>query len=191
MLLKHAFRSLAQLHRRREGSLVQILGIDPGLTRTGYGVVTQAGHQMVLVEAGVIRPGKPEIPLETRLAALYDGLEDVLAHFRPHVLALEDVFSHRKFPASALWLSHARGVVCLAAAKAGVRVHSYTPASVKLALVGQGRASKEQVQHMVGRRLGLAQPPAPPDLADALALAITHLDAAGGAAMAAGRQQFA
>lgn len=156
---------------------MRVLGIDPGLGCTGYGAVAQEERSVHLVEAGVIRPGKTALPLESRLALLYDGLAEVLEAFRPHAFALEEVFSHRRFPVAALWMAHARGVCCLAAARAGVPVFSYPTASVKLALVGQGRATKAQVQHMVGRRLGLAQPPASPDVADALALALTHLDA--------------
>ncbi|MBI2887556.1 MAG: crossover junction endodeoxyribonuclease RuvC [Chloroflexi bacterium] len=165
---------------------MRVLGIDPGLNVTGYGVVAlrepqdgaRRGHEVTLVEAGVIRPGPPEQPLEVRLAALYDGITEALAAFRPEALALEEVFSHRRFPVSALWMAHARGIACLAAGKAGIPVFSYAPASVKLAIVGQGRATKGQVQHMVALRLGLARPPASPDVADALALALTHLDAA-------------
>ena len=119
------------------------------------------------LEAGVIRPGAASLPLEARLSELYDSLTEVLVQFRPDALSLEEVFSQHRFPTSALWMAHARGVVCLAAARAGVPVHSYAPTSVKLALVGNGHASKEQVQHMVARRLGLARVPSPLDATDA------------------------
>ena len=166
---------------------MRVLGIDPGLNVTGYGLVARreklvpspAEGDVTLVEAGVVRPGPPELALERRLSLLYDGLQAVLTEFRPDALSLEEIFSHRRFPNSALWMAHARGVVCLAADKAGVPVYSYAPASVKLAIVGNGRATKAQVQELVRRRLGLAQRPAPSDVADALALAITHLDALG------------
>ena len=161
---------------------MRVLGIDPGLNVTGYGVVIGAGRSLTVVEAGVIRPGGADRPLEARLAHLFDGLTSVLAQLQPEAVALEEVFSHRRFPAPAIWMAHARGVVCLAAAQAGVPVISYAPASVKLALVGNGRATKEQVQHMVASRFGLDRPPAPADVADALALAVTHLDAMGGLA---------
>ena len=156
-----------------------VLGIDPGLNVTGYGLVARRAKDVALVEAGVVRPGPPELALERRLSLLYDGLQAVLTEFRPDALSLEKVFSHRRFPNSALWMAHARGVACLAADKAGVPVYSYAPASVKLAIVGNGRATKAQVQELVRRRLGLAQRPAPSDVADALALATTHLDALG------------
>lgn len=157
---------------------MRVLGIDPGLNVTGYGVIARRGHDVVLIEGGVIRPGKPEWPLEARLTALYEGLAEALAAFSPDAVSLEEVFSHRRFVASALWMAHARGVACLTAGLAGVPVYSYAPASVKLAVVGHGRATKQQVQHMVGLRLKLAKPPTSSDVADALALAITHLDAA-------------
>lgn len=161
---------------------MRVVGVDPGLNVTGYGVVLRQGKRMTLLEAGVIRPGGPQHPLEQRLSTLYDGLSEVLAQYRPDVLSLEEVFSHQRFPGSALWMAHARGVVCLAAARSGVPIYSYAPASVKSALVGNGRATKPQVQHMVAQRLGLAAPPSPADVADALAIAITHLDATGGLA---------
>lgn len=154
---------------------MRVLGVDPGLNHTGYGLVSRDGRQFVVLEAGLVKPGGASVPLETRLAAVYDGLTTILMQHQPDAVALEEVFSHGQFPGAALWIAHARGVVCLAAAKAGVPVQSYAPATVKQAIVGNGRATKEQVQHMVGVRLGLA-PPKSPDVADALALAITHLD---------------
>ncbi len=164
---------------------MRVLGIDPGLNITGYGVVDRTGRRLTIVEAGVIRPGRADHPLETRLAVLATGLEEVLAQFHPEAMSLEEVFSHRRFPLAALWMAHARGVVCLMAARAGVPVHSYASTMVKLSLVGHGRATKEQVQHMVALRFGLPQPPQPADVADALALAITHLEAAAHPALAA------
>jgi len=156
---------------------LRVLGIDPGLRRTGYALIVRTGRSLQVLEAGLIRPGPEGAPLEQRLSSLYDGLSGVLDQFRPDALALEAVFSHARFPGSALWMAHARGVICLAAARSGVPVESYAPATVKQAVSGQGRATKEQVQHMVAIRLGLPEAPVSPDVADALALAITHLDA--------------
>jgi len=156
---------------------VRVLGIDPGLNQTGYGIVTKAGRRLLVLDCGLVRPGPAATPIEARLASLYDGLQGILSQHRPDAVALEEVFSHGQFPGAALWIAHARGVACLAAAKARVPVQSYAPTTVKQAIVGHGRATKEQVQHMVGVRLGLAAPNSP-DVADALALAITHLDAA-------------
>lgn len=161
-------------------SVVTVLGIDPGLNHTGYGLVSRQGKRLSVIEAGLVRPGPASKPIEMRLAALYDGLYDLLSEWRPDSVALEEVFSHGRFPGAALWIAHARGVACLAAAKAGVPVQSYSPATVKQAVTGHGRATKEQVQHLVAVRLGLAGAPASADVADALALAITHLDATAG-----------
>lgn len=168
---------------------MKVLGVDPGLNVTGYGLVEGRGHRLQLAEAGVIRPGSASVPLPDRLSALYDALEEVLRQFRPDVLAIEAVFSHRAFPGTAVWMAHARGVLLLAAARNGVRVESYPPATVKQAIVGNGRATKTQVQHMVAQRLGLTSLPGPADLSDALALAITHLDAATGLARAVGAKR--
>lgn len=155
----------------------RVLGIDPGLNITGYALVERRGRTLRLAEAGVIRPGSARVPLPDRLESLYDALVGVLDQYHPEVLAIEAVFSHRQFPGTAVWMAHARGVLLLAAAQRGVTVCSYAPATVKLSLVGNGRASKAQVQHMVAQRLGIASLPGPSDLSDAVALAITHLEA--------------
>jgi len=164
---------------------MRVLGIDPGLNITGYGLVERRGRQLHLTEAGVIRPGSAKWPLPDRLSSLYDALAEVLTQFHPSVVAIEAVFSHRQFPGTAVWMAHARGVLLLAASQHGVTVCSYAPASVKQAIVGNGRATKAQVQHMVAQRLGLPGLPGPADLSDAVALAITHLDATGPLAAAA------
>ena len=90
---------------------MRVLGIDPGLNITGYGVVDRTGRRLAIVEAGVIRPGRAGHPLENRLAALASGLEAVLEDFRPEAMSLEEVFSHRRFPLAALWMAHARGAL--------------------------------------------------------------------------------
>ena len=152
-----------------------VLGVDPGLNHTGYGLVRRDGRRLSVLASGLVKPGGASVPLEARLALVYDGLMEILIQHQPEAVALEEVFSHGQFPGAALWIAHARGVVCLAAAKAAISVHSYAPATVKQSIVGHGRATKEQVQHMVGVRLGLEAPKSP-DVADALALATTHLD---------------
>jgi crossover junction endodeoxyribonuclease RuvC len=142
---------------------------------TGYGVIEEAGgHTPRLVAAGVVRtPAKQEFSL--RLKTIYDGLEEVIAEFKPQEAAAEDIFTARNMR-SALKLGQARGVALLAAAKAGLPVFAYPPNQVKKSLVGVGRASKEQVRTMVGallkRPINL-----PMDASDALAVAITHLHA--------------
>jgi len=156
---------------------MRVLGIDPGLNATGYGLVARSGRRLHLVEAGVIRPGSAALPLPQRLASLYDALAEALDALHPDALSIEEVFSHRAFPGTAVWMAHARGVLLLAAARHGAPVASYAPATVKKAIVGNGRATKAQVQHMVAQRLGVPSLPGPADVSDALALAITHLDA--------------
>jgi len=153
---------------------MRVLGVDPGLEGTGYGVIDWNGSGGAkLLEAGVIRT-KAGRPLAVRLLEIAGELRHVLEEFHPDVLALEDLYSSYAHPRTAILMGHARGVVCLAAAEAGVPVTGYPPARVKQSLVGSGRASKEQVGRMVALRLGLAEVPAPDHVADALAIALTH-----------------
>ena len=153
---------------------MRVLGVDPGLEGTGYGVIDWNGTGGAkLLEAGVIRT-KAGRPLPVRLLEIAGELRHVLEEFHPDVLALEDLYSSYAHPRTAILMGHARGVVCLAAAEAGVPVSGYPPARVKQSLVGSGRASKEQVGRMVALRLGLAEVPGPDHVADALAIALTH-----------------
>lgn len=151
-----------------------ILGVDPGLRITGYGVIKLAhGTQPVLCEAGVIRaPTRKDLP--ARVAAVYDGISELLRAFQPAAVALEEIFSHYARPRTAILMGHARGVICLAVAQAGIPLVAYTPTQVKRLLTGSGRAGKGQIQRAVQRELGLTQLPQPPDVADALALALCH-----------------
>ena len=152
---------------------MQVLGIDPGLNTTGYAVVEFQGSKPTVAEAGVIRPGRASC-LERRLARLFGDLQELLATWQPCALALEDLFTHYRRPRTAILMGHARGVICLAAAQAGVPVVAYPPAVVKKLITGHGRAGKEQMQQAVALQLGLSRPPAPADVADALALALCH-----------------
>ncbi len=168
---------------------MKIFGIDPGSERTGYGCVETDGSRHRIVTCGAIGSSAfatfPEklLTIHTRLASLIDAC-------RPDAVAVESVF-YASNVRSALKLGHARGVAMLAAAEAGVPVVEYTPAEIKRAVVGYGRAEKHQVQRMVKLILGLAQAPSPHDAADALAVAICHLHTQGSiraaAARAAGR----
>ena len=127
---------------------MRILGIDPGLERTGYGVVETlvgAPGAMRLLEAGIIRTSAKDA-LAARLAEIHTGLAAVLAEFRPDAVAVEELYSHYKHPRTAILMGHARGIVLLAAAEAGVPVASYGATHIKKALVGSGHASKHQVQ---------------------------------------------
>jgi crossover junction endodeoxyribonuclease RuvC len=155
---------------------VKIFGIDPGSNRTGYGCVERVGGRHVLVICGSLS-GPPRAPFPDKLNAIHDGLKALIERHRPDCVAVEDVF-HARNVRSALKLGQARGVALLAAAEAGVPVVSYAPAAVKRAVVGYGRAEKQQVQQMVKLLLGLQEPPAPHDVADALAIALCHLQSA-------------
>lgn len=152
-----------------------VLGIDPGLSSTGYGLV-EGGHPPRAVRAGVVRtdPGK-EIAI--RLAELHESLTQVISDTRPDVIAIEMVFTNRNLQ-TAMSVGRASGVAILAAAQAGLEVREYVPTAIKSAVTGDGSANKSQVQAMVARLLGLAESPTPVDAADALAIALCHLRAA-------------
>jgi crossover junction endodeoxyribonuclease RuvC len=152
----------------------RILGVDPGLRVTGYGVIEIAeGTSPTLCEAGVIRaPADTDLP--ARVGAIFEGMREILESFHPAAVALEEIFSHYQRPRTAILMGHARGVICLAAEQAGVPVVAYAPTQVKRLLTGSGRASKAQIQRAIQRELSLVQPPEPSDVADALALALCH-----------------
>jgi len=154
-----------------------VLGIDPGLSRTGYGVVESTGGRLRAVAAGVIKTD-PGSPIAGRLAELYTDLEAVIAEYHPDEAAIEEVFVNRNLQ-TATAVGRASGVAILAVARAGIGIHEYTPSAVKMAVVGHGGADKAQVQAMIARRLGLEAVPGPADAADALAVALCHLQGAG------------
>lgn len=151
----------------------RILGIDPGTAVTGYGVVLQPDEgPLALVECGVIRTS-PRHSLVDRIREVFEGVEDLLERHRPHAVAVEDVFQGKNVR-SALTLGHARGVILLAASLRELPLAEYTAPEVKKAVVGNGRASKDQVAFMVQKRLRLATPPSPHDAADGVAVALCH-----------------
>lgn len=150
-----------------------ILGIDPALGTTGYGVIRGSGNRSTLVEAGVIRVARSG-PLEKRLLELHDGIKEILAQFHPEAVAVEQLYSHYDRPTTAIIMGHARGVICLAAAQANVPVFHYEATKVKKLLTSNGRASKDQMQRAVQMQLNLLKPLEPADVADALAIALTH-----------------
>jgi crossover junction endodeoxyribonuclease RuvC len=152
---------------------VRIFGIDPGSVRTGYGCVESDGSRHQLVTCGAIT-ASARLPFPERLFAIHQSLSASLAECRPDCVAVEALF-HAVNARSALQLGHARGVALLAAMQAGVPVAEYTPAAVKRAIVGYGRAEKLQVQHMICLLLGLREPVSPFDASDALAVAICHV----------------
>jgi crossover junction endodeoxyribonuclease RuvC len=151
-----------------------VLGVDPGLACTGYGVLEILPGTIRLCEAGVVR-SRAAGSLADRVAEIHRGLCEVITAFRPAALALEQLYSHYQHPRTSVLMAHARGVICLAAAQAGMEVADYAATQVKKSLTGSGRAGKAQMQRAVCRELGLAVPPEPPDVADALALALCHV----------------
>jgi crossover junction endodeoxyribonuclease RuvC len=152
--------------------VILVMGIDPGVANTGFGVVRVAGSQMTAVDGGVIE-APPDGPLETRLARIFTELEQLLEWHQPVALALEDLYFGKNVQ-SAIAVGQARGVAMLAAAQRGIPCFDYTPQAVKLAVCGSGSAAKRQVQQMVGKLLGLTRPPESDHAADALAVAICH-----------------
>lgn len=150
---------------------IRILGVDPGLRRTGWGVIEAEGHRLSFVAAGVIAPDA-EQDLAHRLAGVFAGLQAVLAEHAPHEAAVEETFVNVN-PTATLKLGQARGVAMLAPALAGLDVAEYAPNLVKKTVVGAGHAEKRQIQHMVSLLLPKALVKSP-DAADALAVAICH-----------------
>ncbi len=149
-----------------------VMGIDPGVASTGFGVVRAAGGSMSAIDGGVIEVA-PDEPMEGRLARIHEELAQLLAWHEPIALALEEVYFGKNVR-SAIAVGQARGVVMLAAAQSGVPCFDYTPQAVKMAVCGSGSAAKRQVQKMVGALLSLPQPPKSDHAADALAVAICH-----------------
>jgi crossover junction endodeoxyribonuclease RuvC len=153
----------------------RICGIDPGLGRTGYGVVELDHGEPRIIEAGVLRPGLSDETLAARLAALADGLDELLVEHAPEALAVEQLYAHYKHPRTAILMGHARGVILMTAAKRNVPVLDLPATTVKRYLTGSGHASKSQMQKMIAHVLQLRVPPQPPDVADALAIALCAL----------------
>ncbi len=151
--------------------MIRILGVDPGLRITGYGVIECATSGARLIEAGIITP-KVSAPLERRLGELHAELCAVLAATKPDVMVIEELWTAYKNPSTAVLMGHARGVLCLAADAHGVRLRHLAHSHVKRALTGSGSARKEQVKRVVMLQLELRTTPEPDDVSDALALAL-------------------
>jgi len=153
-----------------------VLGIDPGLANTGYGVVQSAAGRLVALDGGVIETAAG-LPVAQRLADIHAAIDELLSEHEPQAMALEELYFGQNVK-TAFAVGQARGVVMLAAGRRGVSCESYTPQKVKGAVCGNGRADKEQVARMVQALLGLQAPPAPDHAADALAVAICHANCA-------------
>lgn len=156
---------------------MRILGVDPGSERTGYGCIDTDGNRNQIVVCGVLTPtGSADFP--EKLLSMHHGLVKILTQCCPETVAIEDIFYARN-ARSSLKLGHVRGVLILAAAEAGIPVCEYSPTEIKRAVVGYGRAGKQQVQQMVTLLLGLDTVPSPLDVSDALATAICHAHSLG------------
>ncbi len=151
---------------------MRIIGIDPGYAIMGYGILEVKGNRFIPIEYGSLTtPAK--MPMEERLAILYNGLEQLIATYKPDEAAIEELFFNNNAK-TALLVGQARGIALLACMRGGVKISEYTPLQIKQALVGYGRADKKQMQSMVKTMLGLREVPKPDDTADALAAAICH-----------------
>lgn len=156
----------------------RILGIDPGLRTTGYGVIDVERGRARLVEAGVVMPNTKH-SLEDRLRDLHDGMTAVVIATRPSAIVIEELYTSYKNPLTAIMMGHARGVLCLTGSQHGVPVHTLAHSLVKRSLTGSGAARKEQVNSMVTQLLGLRKKPEPMDVSDALALALAFANRLG------------
>jgi crossover junction endodeoxyribonuclease RuvC len=161
---------------------MRILGIDPGLNTTGYAVIEAVGGSRVL-EAGIIKgaEGREPADMAKRLRVLYDSLLEVIDQLAPAVLVVEQLYSHYEHPRTAILMAHARGVIFLAGANRNLPVLSYSATQIKKTITGNGRASKEQIQHAMLREFGLPKLPEPHDVSDALAVALCHHHRSGSA----------
>lgn len=153
--------------------IMRVMGVDPGISTTGFGIISDSEGRLSALSFGGIKTPS-DLPLQTRLKRIYDELSGLIKAYSPDVMVVEELFFNRNIT-SAFTVGMARGVALLAAEMSGLPVSSYTPLQVKQAIVGYGRATKWQVQRMVKALLGLKDLPSP-DAADALALAICHIN---------------
>jgi crossover junction endodeoxyribonuclease RuvC len=152
---------------------MKILGVDPALSVTGYGIIDVRSNRPSLVEAGVVVTSSKQ-GISLRLNKIHQAVAQLISETRPQVLVLEKLYAHYRHPTTAYVLGQARGVICLAAAEAGIPLVEYPATRVKKAIVGKGQAGKYQVQRMVAVTLGINKLPKYTDVTDALALAIAH-----------------
>ncbi len=153
---------------------MRILGIDPGLNITGYGIIEIKEPKIRLIECGFIKT-QANKSFSERLSKIYKAVTEVIEEFKPDKLILEKLYSHYRHPTTAILMGHVRGVICLSCARMGVTLVSYSATRIKKAITGKGNVSKQQVKMMVGRLLTLNRLPEYADVTDALALAIAHV----------------
>ncbi|MFC1509137.1 crossover junction endodeoxyribonuclease RuvC [Candidatus Omnitrophota bacterium] len=152
---------------------MRILGIDPGLGITGYGVIELLGRDLKVMEAGVIR-SNPKDKTETRLFDIHRKLKNLIKDTKPHIAVLEELYSHYKHPRTSILMGHARGIICLAVKEQEIELVHYPSTRVKKAITGRGHASKQQVQRTITSLFNFKRAPEPVDVTDALALAVAH-----------------
>ena len=150
---------------------MRILGVDPGLATTGYGIIEE--NDFKLVEAGIIRT-RANTPIQERIKKIFDEISKIIEDHKPEVLVLEKIYSHYKHPTTAILMGHARAMACLVCGKFNIKLVNYPSTRIKKAVTGNGHASKLQVQRMVQNLLSLREPPEPVDVSDALAMAISY-----------------
>lgn len=150
---------------------MRILGIDPGLRTTGYGIIESDTFK--LIEAGVIRT-MSNTPVQDRVRKIFDEISCLVEEYTPQVLVLEKIYSHYKYPTMAILIGHARAMACLVCGKFDIKLVNYPSTRIKKAITGNGHASKLQIQRMVQTLLKLKTPPEPVDVSDALAMAISY-----------------
>ena len=152
-------------------STFRVLGIDPGLNITGYAVVDFGPREPAIIEAGTVRTDD-KAPMAARIAQIHQEVSDILFEFKPDLAAVEQLYAHYGHPRTAILMGHARGVLLLACQQAGIAVRNLPATKIKKSLTGNGHASKEQMQRTVQMVCGLTKLPKPPDVADAIAIAL-------------------
>jgi len=157
---------------------MNILGVDPGLKTTGYGVIRLTHNKIRLVEAGIITPKSKEL-IQNRIATIYRGLEEIIVQHRPEVLVLEKLYTHYRHATTACILGHVRGVICLLCSLTKIQLVEHSVKRIRVALTGKGQASKMQTQGMVAHVLGIDPRKLTADASDALALALGYAQIAG------------
>ena len=163
---------------------MRILGVDPGLINTGYGIIDIGSSKPKVIEGGVVRTASKD-PLEERLHTIFRAVEEVIAELKPDAMAIEDLHSRPRFAKTAIMMGHARGVVVMAAGAAGIPVFNYQPNRAKSIVTGAGHAPKDQVMRAVASHLGDEQVAKNEHVADAFAIALCHAIISGSPAVAA------
>lgn len=152
---------------------MRIIGVDPGLNITGFGLIEDNNEVLKIINAGFIKTSSREL-MQKRLDKIYSGILKIILEYKPEILVLEKIFSHYKHPATAISLGYARGAVCLAAGRTGIPIKDFSAKRVKKAVTGSGSASKHQVQKMIQHLFNLKEPTRYYDTSDALALALSY-----------------